>query len=333
MTEGTNHAVEAIKSLNDIGFAEFTSDLITKTFDAIIDANLRQTESYIDLVKEMTKTLQTYINDTKLEISNQEVLGYLASLPPLTTSAGEPIGNEAASGTNKPPLALTEGETVAPANLNAINQQFTVPSMVTEIIKIAKASGGVSGLLKDATGLVKGLVPAANHTAVFPVENAPDYYSPDAFQSLLGPNPPDPVKITDVAVAKLYDSVAEVIAGDKYALLQEMVKLGVIRLVVTGGVMKSSLTFSTWERSSQSSSNYEKHKELEVSKSRFRTAPSFGLLAMLRARPIEKNRTKQRDLRVQTSSQYASSSQGTNITVTGGVEIHFRTDYLPVAQA
>ena len=95
----------------------------------------------------------------------------------------------------------------------------------------------------------------------------------------------------------------------------------------------TSTNFTTWERSSQTSSQYDKHKEDVKSKYKQKSPRSRGILAQIRARPIEKTRNKQRDLRVQTSSENTSASQGTTITITGGVEIHFRTDYLPVAQA
>jgi len=136
--EEENYALETATKLNEIGFAEFTSDLISKTFDAIVDANLKQTERFIDLVKEMTKSLSAYINDTKLEISNQEVLDHLASLPKFVDDTGQPILDQASAATVKPPVTLATGESVLPSALNAINQNFTSGQLVSTIIQAAE---------------------------------------------------------------------------------------------------------------------------------------------------------------------------------------------------
>jgi hypothetical protein len=167
---------------------------------------------------------------------------------------------------------------------------------------------------------------------VFPTPDK-TYYSSDAFDTVFPSTSSDVATIGANSVAKLYDAVAEVIAGNKYALLQEMVKLGVLRLVVERGVVRTALSFSTWEREAASSSHQEKHRSIVKDRYVQMMPASRGILGMLRARPMERHRTKNRDLHVQTSSESHSTSQGTNIVITGGVEIFFRTDYLPVAQA
>ena len=62
-------AVDVAARLPDIQFPEFTAKLITDTFDALVSANLRQTESYIELVGAISKTITTYINDTQDDIT------------------------------------------------------------------------------------------------------------------------------------------------------------------------------------------------------------------------------------------------------------------------
>ena len=161
--EDENYALNAATKLNEIGFAEFTSDLISKTFDAIVDANLKQTESFIDLVKEMTKSLSTYINDTKLEIANQEVLDHLASLPKFVDDQGNAIKNlQGVSGTptpsvlaSLPPVALVKNEEVLPTVLNAINKNFTSGQLASTILQAA-GNPAITSLLKDSLGMVKG---------------------------------------------------------------------------------------------------------------------------------------------------------------------------------
>lgn len=332
-----NYALEAATRLNEIGFAEFTSDLITKTFDALVDANLRQTESYIDLVKEVSKTLTTYINDTKLEISNQEVLDYLGSLPKFVDDTGQQVVDQATASAPAPtPISLVAGEQVKPADLNVINKGFTAGQLASNVLQIA-GKPEVTTLLKDALGLVRTLVPSSHalFAKVFPAASAnPDFYDPVAFkQDFLAASNPGPIALNDAAIAKLYDSVAEVIAGDKYALLQEMVKLGVVRILPYEGRIQATLSFSTFERESKSSSSYEKHAQHVNNKYKQRQAPSRGILRLIRNRPLEKTKKKERDIHVQTTTEQSSSSQGTTISIFGGVEIRFKTDYLPVAQA
>ena len=330
-----NYAIDTATRLRDIGFAEFTSDLITKTFEALIKANLDQTESYIALVQEMTKSLSVYINETVDTIDNTEIQGYLAALPPFSNADGTPVLNQAGSGT--PPVTLTAGETVNPAGLNALGQQFTSGQLVETIVSAAGATG-LTSLVKDALGKVSQMVTglpsstqAATQAAVFPIPGNTTYYSPAAFEAAFPPA--TEILIDQAAIAKIYDSVAEVIASNKYALLQEMVKLGVLRLVVERGVIRTALSFTTWENESKSASSYDHHKAAVSERHVERNRRAGGIIGMMRARTMSRDRTKTRDLRVETTRESSSSSQGTNIVITGGVEIYFKTDYLPVAQA
>lgn len=332
-----NYAIETATRLRDIGFAEFTSDLITKTFEALIKANLDQTESYIALVQEMTKSLSVYINETVDTIDNSEIQGYLAALPPFTNADGTPVTNQAVSGE---PVTLAVGETVTPAGLNALNQQFTSSSVLETIINAAGATG-VTSLIKDALGKVSEKMTGQTQQvsdAVYPIPGNTTYYSPAAFESAFPPGSgsggTDPVfAIDQVAIAKIYDSVAEVIASNKYALLQEMVKLGVLRLVVERGVIRTALSFTTWETESKSASSYDHHKTAVTERQVDRNRRAGGIVGIMRSRTMSRDRTKTRDLRVETTRESSSSSQGTNIVITGGVEIYFKTDYLPVSQA
>ena len=82
MSNGAETAVRIAKNVGEIGFPEFTAKLITDTFDALITANMRQTEAYIDLVTTLAKDLTTFINDTKDDISGEMVLEFLVKIMP-----------------------------------------------------------------------------------------------------------------------------------------------------------------------------------------------------------------------------------------------------------
>ena len=50
MPNGTELAITQAARLNEIGFPESTAKLIIDTFDALVAANLRQTQAYVELI-------------------------------------------------------------------------------------------------------------------------------------------------------------------------------------------------------------------------------------------------------------------------------------------
>ncbi len=60
--------------LNEIGFAEFTSKLITDVFYALVSANVTQTKSYLELLQSVSKSLTVFINETHDEIGGAQLL-------------------------------------------------------------------------------------------------------------------------------------------------------------------------------------------------------------------------------------------------------------------
>lgn len=78
-------AISQASRLDEIGFPEFTAQLIGDTFDALISANIRQQETYLAMVKEVTKSLSDYINQTKDDISITELMQFISALPSPTT--------------------------------------------------------------------------------------------------------------------------------------------------------------------------------------------------------------------------------------------------------
>lgn len=82
MANGTSAAVTEAARLDEIGFPEFTTKLITDVFDALVSANIRQTESYVELLQAVGKSLTAYINDTKDDIDGAQILQFLAAIAP-----------------------------------------------------------------------------------------------------------------------------------------------------------------------------------------------------------------------------------------------------------
>jgi hypothetical protein len=50
--------------------------LVTDVFDALISANIRQTQAYVELLQAISKSLSQYIDDTKDDITGEMILKY-----------------------------------------------------------------------------------------------------------------------------------------------------------------------------------------------------------------------------------------------------------------
>jgi hypothetical protein len=87
MANGASNAIDNATRLNEIGFPEFTAQLITDTFNAITKSYIEQTAQYINLVQAVSKTLQDFINDTVDDISADEIGAFLVALGSLNDAA------------------------------------------------------------------------------------------------------------------------------------------------------------------------------------------------------------------------------------------------------
>jgi hypothetical protein len=120
----------------------------------------------------------------------------------------------------------------------------------------------------------------------------------------------------------IQQSIAALIASNKYSLLQNMAKMGLLRLVVTEGEIETKITFSTWNNSSSGSETSDSHKVVEKAK----TVQAGGMLAIFRL----KNKNKTRTITVNTAKSYQRDSSGTKVDIFGRVLIRFKTDYAPL---
>ena len=117
MANGATQAVENATRLSEIGFPEFTAQLITDTFNAITASYLNQTSQYIGVVQAVSQTLQDYINNTADDISADEIGAFLLGI----------------AGLNDDALNFLLGDSTAAASLNtteatAINNAVALPS-------------------------------------------------------------------------------------------------------------------------------------------------------------------------------------------------------------
>lgn len=268
MTTGGNAAMGYASRLEEIGFPEFTTKLVGDTFDALIASNVRQQQAYIELLTATSKSLTAYINDTKDDITPEEIVQlFSVILPPKADQPGDA------------PTAIAIGQKVTADEATAINDALAVTDGATVTNNtVAKAATGASGL--DKAGY-------------------------------------------DALVA----AAAVRIAANKYTLLTEMVKLGMLRLVVTDGRIETRLNFHAY-----GSDSFSRHtKDATSSAFSFRASAQSGGLVSLWLKASAS--TSFSTMRVSTTETAARSNSGVNVNIMGGVTINFRTDYLPLDQA
>jgi hypothetical protein len=259
MPTGTEMAVTQAARLNEIGFPEFTTKLITDTFDALVSANLRQTQAYIELIQQVAKTLTQYINDTRDDIDGDQIMQFLAAaLPPATP------------GPDSPPTKVASGNTLDAADVTALNNALEVAGLPSDN-KVATA-----GALDQA------------------------------------------------GVDAILEAVANRISANKYNLLKEMVKMGILRLVVENGRIETRLTFTTY-----GSTFYEKTStQYNRTSFQFKAKAQTGSFVSLWAKASAS--TAFNRINISTSKETNRDITGSSVQIYGSVIINFKTDYQPL---
>jgi hypothetical protein len=259
MANGTSAAVTEAARLDEIGFPEFTTKLITDVFDALVSANIRQTESYVELLSAVGKSLTAYINDTKDDIDGAQIMQFLAAvLPP-----ADPEGDSASK--------VEVGTSLTAADAGTLNKALQLPDQAEPTV----ATAG---------------------------------------------------EITASSLEAIMEAVAERIAASKYNLLQEMVRQGILRLVVEDGQIETRLTFTTYGSTfaANRSSDYSR-KDFNF---RAKARTGFALSKWVSAAAS----TSYNSVRVRTTTSEDRDTSGSQVQIYGGVKIRFKTDYLPLNQ-
>jgi len=123
-----NAVDEASRALNEIPFEDFTTSLLQGVFNTLIDTNIQQIETYMELVNGVQKGLESYINNTADDIDDEEILNYLHALPELLVEDSSDTTN---TYDNLIDAASTSSGMVAIADtaLNALSQNLTIPGV------------------------------------------------------------------------------------------------------------------------------------------------------------------------------------------------------------
>jgi hypothetical protein len=141
MANGSEQAIDNATRLSEIGFPEFTAQLITDTFNAITASYIDQMAQYMNVVQAAGQTLQDFINNTRDDIGADEINGFLVALGALNDDAlNFLLGDSAASAT----LCSTEA--------TAINTALALPTAAgTAAPSSAPASAGALNASKRTT--------------------------------------------------------------------------------------------------------------------------------------------------------------------------------------
>jgi tRNA/tmRNA/rRNA uracil-C5-methylase (TrmA/RlmC/RlmD family) len=140
-------------------------------------------------------------------------------------------------------------------------------------------------------------------------------------------NYPDPmptsgsVTLDENAVNTITDKVRGIIAGNRYTLLKEMVRMGIIRLVVDYGEIETRLTFTTYGESLAQ-----------------RTATSLNTRAFAATANLQTGKAINKWVKVSAAANYSSVSvrttssidrdvSGSKVDIYARVFIRFKSDY------
>ncbi len=257
----SNSPISEAAKIDEIGFPEFTAKLITDTFDALISANMRQTEAYIELVQSVAKTLKEFINDTSDDISGEELLQFLSRILPSDPDSSDP----------QPKVKV--GATLDNTDVETLNAALALP---------AEAD-----------------IPNNNEVA-------------------------ESGAIDQARFDTILDAVARRIATSRYDLLKEMVKQGILRLIVENGLIETRLTFSAYASSfyQKNASSYQRNTYKRRSKGG--TGPIISLFGNY------SSRTTRTSVSVRTTKETHRDISGSRVQIFGMVRINFKTDYLPL---
>ncbi len=120
---------------------------------------------------------------------------------------------------------------------------------------------------------------------------------------------------------QLLDAVRIRLAANKYAALEKMAQMGMLRLVVENGLIETKLFFSarTYESDSSKATQYTKKKTSAG-------ARVGGFMSFVAGGASARKST----LKVTTGEQKSYSSNSTYGNIMGKVQLNFKTDYMPL---
>lgn len=298
-------------------YVSFTTNLITDTFEALLQAHHSQIEAYAELVGTISKGLTTYINDTKSEITPLQLLEFVSKLPLKQAEAlsGEeyiayndedptvpPLTVMQPSATPGAPDEPVQGKAFSQVLKNIFNPASTIGSGVKQTIE------GVKSIFSEPIDKDR-------------MESFPAY---EKFQQSILLNDEQTIQDDFMQLAR------SVISYNKFGLLENMVETGLLRLVVDRGLIQTEFNMELTESYSDSSTNSYKNRVTTKDKSRSRDSSGRGITRILGRRSSEVAKSKRKTLTVTKQKNSNSNDTSGTAQLKAKVEIHFSTDYKPL---
>jgi len=209
--ENLNTVPKVASQLDNIGFPEFTANLINSVYDALLSGTLKQMEAYQELLSSVSKTLGEFQEANYSEVTIAEAQDWLVQNFPVTYTD-------------------SNGKEHKVSKIGAVS--------VNGVMKIGK--------------LQENDLPNSLTYIEFANANEDDLVK---LKNLLGNelegNFTESKKYDDLITA-----IRKKIAGNRYTILKEMVKLGIMRLFVKEAEVETKLTFSVSVTEMQGQNNY-----------------------------------------------------------------------------
>lgn len=209
--ENLNTVPKVASQLDNIGFPEFTANLINSVYDALLSGTLKQMEAYQELLSSVSKTLKEFQEANYSEVTIAEAQDWLVQNFPVTYTD-------------------SNGQEHKVSKIGAV--------VVNSVMQIGKLNEGNLPNSLTYNNITDG--------------NDPDL---EKLKNLLGND-----LAGDFTESTTYDelitAIRKKIAGNRYTILKEMVKLGIMRLFVKEAEIETKLTFSVSVTEMQGQNNY-----------------------------------------------------------------------------
>jgi len=209
--ENLNTVPKVASQLDNIGFPEFTANLINSVYDALLSGTLKQMEAYQELLSSVSKTLREFQEANYSEVTIAEAQDWLVQNFPVTYTD-------------------SNGKEHKVSKIGAVS--------VNGVMKIGK--------LKEDD------LPNSLTYIQFANANEDDLVK---LKNLLG-NELANNFTNNTNYDDLITAIRKKIAGNRYTILKEMVKLGIMRLFVKEAEVETKLTFSVSVTEMQGQNNY-----------------------------------------------------------------------------
>jgi hypothetical protein len=210
--ENLNTVPKVASQLDNIGFPEFTANLINSVYDALLSGTLKQMEAYQELLSSVSKTLEEFQKANYSEVTIAEAQDWLVQNFPVT-------------------YADSNGKEHKVSKIGAV-------SVNNDVMKIGK--------LKEDD------LPNSLTYIQFEDSNDSDL---EKLKKLLGDELAGNFS-KNTNYDDLITAIRKKIAGNRYTILKEMVKLGIMRLFVKEAEVETKLTFSVSVTEMQGQNNY-----------------------------------------------------------------------------